>query len=140
MGSFFTILAILFIFWPFWVIFGLFGVILGHFWPFFGANSFWQHIHLCYSNRFLQLWLNAKFENCKVKDNPNVQWLLQLLRHLQSKTSIAKKVIFLNFDIFKNRNKRLNFAHLTSVFLPTKMPVFCPSFYKNEPVWRIRKF
>ena len=50
LGHFWAISAILGNFWAIWVI-------LGHFGPFFGANFLWQNMHLCYLNRFLQLWL-----------------------------------------------------------------------------------
>ena len=43
------------IFGPIWVILGLFWVLLGHFWAIFCCYFLWQNMHLCYSNRFLQL-------------------------------------------------------------------------------------
>ena len=42
-------------FWQFWAIFGPFWVIFGLFWAIFWCYFFWQNMHLCYLNRFLQL-------------------------------------------------------------------------------------
>ena len=65
LGHFWAILEIL---GHFWANMGNFESFLGYFgsfwviWPFFCVNFFWQNMHLCYLNHFLQLWRKVFFQ------------------------------------------------------------------------------